>query len=61
MEQKKSQNHSTKEEISEEFGTHRPAVEKDINASIGNMKKAEKGEKQDEKTKKLQSESRNSS
>ncbi|WNF35474.1 hypothetical protein RJD24_13520 [Bacillaceae bacterium IKA-2] len=61
MEKKKLQNHNTREEISEEFGTHRPMVERDLNVSIGNKKKTEKGEKQDEKTKKLRTKSKNSS
>lgn len=54
-------NHNIKEEIAEEFGTHRPALEREISVSIGNKKRTEKGEKQDEKTKKLQSESKHSS
>lgn len=61
MEKTNLQNQNIKEEIAEEFGTHRPALEKDISARIGSRKKAKKGEKQDEKAKKLQSESKHSS
>lgn len=51
----------SKEEIAEEFGTHRPIMEREVSARIGKKKNPKKEGKQDEKTKKLRSESKNSS
>lgn len=49
------------EEIAEEFGTHRPMIERDINARIDKKEKVKKEGKQDEKAKKLRSKSKNPS
>jgi hypothetical protein len=49
------------EEIAEEFGSHRPMVEREISASLRKEKITDKGLKQDEKAKKIRSKPKNTS
>ncbi|WP_161568295.1 hypothetical protein [Anaerobacillus alkaliphilus] len=49
------QHHFSGEEIAEEFGIHRPMVEKEVIAEIGRNKKPKGKVEKNEKAKKLQS------
>lgn len=55
------QHHFSREEIAEEFGVHRPTVDRELSTLIGKKKNLKKGGDRDEKEKKLRSESKNSS
>ncbi|OIJ13180.1 hypothetical protein BKP37_11795 [Anaerobacillus alkalilacustris] len=48
------------EEIAEEFGIHRPIMEREISASIGKKKNNEREVKKDEEKKKVRSKSKDS-
>lgn len=55
------QHHFSREEIAEEFGVHRPMVEKEMISSLWKVKKDKREGEGNEKAKKLQSKSPHSS
>lgn len=54
------QHHFRREEIAEEFGIHRPTVERELSVAVGKQKEKDKGSDHREKEKRIRTKSENS-